>query len=64
MDGVQVSKLWVGVLAFAGGVFVGVQIAKAYAQNVIKSDVSSVLNKVGLGGGIIEDVADKLVVPQ
>jgi hypothetical protein len=59
-----VGKVWVGVLAFAGGVFVGIQIAKAYAQNVVKSDISSVLGSVGLGGGAIESVADKLIVPQ
>jgi hypothetical protein len=58
------TKLWIGVLAFAGGVFVGVQVAKAYAQNVISGDVHNVLSKVGLGGGVIEQVADKVVVPQ
>lgn len=58
------GKLWIGILAFAGGVFVGVQVAKAYAQNVIKGDISSALDKVGLGGGIIESTADKLIVPQ
>jgi hypothetical protein len=58
------SRLWIGVLAFAGGVFVGVQLAKAYAQTVIKNDVHDVLSKVGLEGGTIEDIADKVIVPQ
>lgn len=56
------SKIWVGVLAFAGGVFVGIQIAKAYAQNVLSSDIHSALGP--LAGGTIEAVADKLIVPQ
>jgi hypothetical protein len=59
-----VGKLWVGVLAFAGGVFVGIQVAKLYAQNVIKSDINSVLSPIGLGGGTVEAIADKLIVPQ
>lgn len=52
------------MLAFAGGVFVGIQVAKAYAQNVIKDDITGTLKKVGLDGGVIETVADKLLVPQ
>jgi hypothetical protein len=59
-----VGKLWVGVLAFVGGVFVGTQIAKLYAQNVIKGDISSALGTIGLSGGTVETLADKLIVPQ
>jgi hypothetical protein len=58
------TKIVIGVIAFGAGVFVGVQIAKAYAQNVIKGDVHDVLDKVGLSGGVIEEVADRVIVPQ
>jgi hypothetical protein len=59
-----VGKVWVGLLSFGVGVFVGIQVAKAYAQNVIKDDITGTLKKVGLDGGVIETVADKLLVPQ
>ncbi len=58
------GKIWIGVIAFVGGVFVGTQIAKAYAQSLIKDDINSVLKKVGVDGGVIEETADKLIVPQ
>lgn len=64
MDGVQVSKVWVGILAFAGGVFVGIQVAKAYAQNVISTDIHNSVGQIPVVGGVAEAVADKLIVPQ
>lgn len=57
------TRLWVGVLAFAGGVFVGIQVAKIYAQQTVKGDISTALNAVHLGGGTIEKIADALLVP-
>jgi hypothetical protein len=57
------SRLWVGIIAGAAGIFVGIQIAKIYAQQTVKGDISSALNAVHLGGGTIEKVADALLVP-
>lgn len=58
------GKLWVGIIAFAGGVFVGIQVAKAYAQNVISTDIHNTVGQIPFIGGAAEIVADKLIVPQ
>jgi hypothetical protein len=57
------TKIIIGAVAFGAGIFVGIQIAKAYAQNVIKSDIHDALPGA-LQGGIVESVADKIFVPQ
>jgi hypothetical protein len=64
MAGVRVSKFWVAAIAGALGVGLGLMIAKAYAQNVVQSDISNVLGKVGLAGGVVEKTIDSIIVPQ
>lgn len=59
----DVSKLWVGVLAFAGGVAVGLYVAKLYATATITSDVNGLLGKIGLGGGAVQSFVDQSVIP-
>ena len=48
---------------FAGGVVVGLLIAKQYAKIKTESAIGDALDKVGLGGGIIQDYATRLIVP-
>lgn len=57
------TRLWVGVIAFVGGVGVGLFVAKLYAQNKIQGDLDSLLNKAGVGGGAIQSFVDGTVVP-
>ncbi len=57
------TRLWVGVIAFVGGVGVGLVVAKLYAQSKIQGDLDSVLGKVGLGGGAVQSFVDGTVVP-
>lgn len=57
------SKTWVAVIAGIGGIFVGLAIADAYAKNTVAADIHTGLNKLGLGGGVIEQTADQLIVP-
>ena len=56
-------RLWVGVIAFVGGVGVGLFVAKLYATSKIQSDIDSGLSKVGLGGGAVQSFIDTTVVP-
>lgn len=58
------SKVWVAVIAASGGLIAGLMIAKVYAQQTIKTDISNTLGKVGLAGGVVEQVADAVIVPQ
>lgn len=55
------SRLWVGIIAGAGGVVVGLYIAKLYARNEVKDTVDSFLSSVGLGGGEIQKAADGFI---
>lgn len=48
---------------FAGGVATGLYIAKLYARSKTEGAVHDALAKVGLGGGIIEETANRLIVP-
>lgn len=57
------SKVWVGVIAFVAGAAVGAYLAKLYAVSTITSDVDSLLGKVGLGGGAVQGLIDKSVIP-
>ena len=56
------SKLWIAVLAGAGGFALGVFVTKTYAENQVKGTVHDTLDKIGLGGGVVESIADKLVL--
>jgi hypothetical protein len=58
------SKLWIAILAGAGGIAVGLLIAKEYAQQKVAGDIHDTLNAVGLGGGTVEQLAKNLIVPQ
>ena len=57
------TKILIGVLAFAAGVYTGVEIAKAYAENKIQSGADSFLGKIGLGGSPVQTFVDQTVVP-
>lgn len=50
-------------LIFGAGIAVGLLIAKAYAKAKIESGVHDVLAKVGLQGGVIEELADRVIMP-
>jgi len=60
-------RLWVGVLAFAGGVavgiYVGIYLAKQSATSALTADANSLLAKVGLGGGALQSFVDQSVIP-
>jgi hypothetical protein len=56
-----VTKVWVAVVAGAAGVALGLFIAREYAQVAVTSDLNNALNKVGLGGGAIQTLADSFV---
>jgi hypothetical protein len=58
------SRTVVGVLAFVAGVATGLLIAKAYARQTVQSKLDSGLAAVGLGGGLVQDVADSYLVPK
>ncbi len=55
------SRTIVTVIAFAGGVAVGLLIAKEYARSQVKSGLDSALDTFHLGGGAIQSTADALV---
>jgi hypothetical protein len=54
------TRLWVGVIAFAGGVAVGLFAAKLYAANQVSSGIHGALQSIGLGGGTVEAIAQDL----
>jgi hypothetical protein len=58
-----VSKLWIGLLAGAGGFALGLVVAKIYAKQKVQGSVDSLLGSVGLGGGAIQGFADQYIVP-
>lgn len=51
------------VLIFTGGVAVGLVIAKIYADSKIQGGIDSGLAAIGLGGGVVQNVADHTLVP-
>jgi hypothetical protein len=57
------SRAWLGVIAFVGGVGVGLLVAKLYASSKIQGDLDAGLAKVGLGGGAVQSFVDTTVVP-
>ena len=57
------SKLVVGLLAFSGGVVVGLYAAKLYAEKKTDDVIHNALDKVGLGGGTIENAAKSVLTP-
>lgn len=57
------TRLWVGIIAFVGGVLVGAELAKLYATNTITSDVNAGLGKIGLGGGAVQNFVDNTIIP-
>lgn len=50
-------------LFFAGGVAAGLLFAKWYAHNKAETALHSALDRVGLGGGYIEDFAGRIILP-
>ena len=42
---------------------VGLFVAKLYATSKIQADIDAGLNKVGLGGGVLQSFIDTSVVP-
>ncbi len=54
------GKVWVGVLAAAGGFALGLYVAKMKYESQVRSGIGDVLGKVGLGGGFVESTIDKL----
>jgi len=55
------SRTFVAVVAFAGGLAVGLIVAQVYARNKATGAFDSALNAVGLGGGWIQHTGDSLV---
>jgi hypothetical protein len=51
------------VLFFAGGVAVGLYVAKLYARSQVNGAIHEGLDAIGLGGGYIESIAQGLVTP-
>lgn len=50
-------------LFFAAGVATGLLAAKLYARVAVGDAIHEGLDKIGAGGGVIEDVAKKVIVP-
>lgn len=57
------SKIWIAVIAGGAGIIVGLQIAKAYAKSEISDASHDVLSVLGLSGGKVESVVNKVVLP-
>jgi len=56
------TKLWVAILAGAGGFALGILITKQIAENRVTGGVHDALDKVGLGGGVIEKTVDSVLL--
>lgn len=59
----MLEKVLVYGLVFTGGVATGLLIAKWYAHNQASTAIHDELAKFGLGGGLIEETADRLILP-
>lgn len=57
------TRLWVGVIAFVGGIATGLVIADLYAKYKVQGTIDKGLNAVGLGGGAVQSFIDTSVVP-
>ncbi len=57
------TRFWVGAIAFAVGVAVGLEVAKLYVKSTLTSDADALLGKVGLGGGVVQSFVDQTVIP-
>lgn len=55
------SRTFVAVFAFAGGLAVGLLIAQQYARTKTTNAVDAGLSAIGLGGGWVQGAADSLV---
>lgn len=55
------SRTIVALIAFGGGVAVGLIVAQVYARGQVQSTLDKGLNKIGLGGGTVQSVADSFV---
>ena len=59
------GKIWVGGLAFVGGIWVGIQIAKQYANHQIVGSVNPLLQWAGINpDGTLGTIIDKTVLNQ
>lgn len=54
------SKTWVALIAFAGGLGAGLLIAKFYARATVSGDISQGLQAVGVGGSTADAVGKAL----
>ncbi len=54
------GKLAVGLIAFAGGVAVGLLAAKIYARSQVEGGIGSIFGALGLGGSKAEKIAKSL----
>jgi hypothetical protein len=50
-------------IAFGLGVGAGLYIAKLYARNAVGDAIHQGLDAVGAGGGKVEEIAKKVIVP-
>jgi len=50
-------------LVFVGGVATGLFIAKQYARAQVGDAIHKGLDEFGLGGGVLEDTAKRLLIP-
>lgn len=57
------SKLVVGLLAFVGGVAVGLYAAKLYAEKKTDDVIHNALDRAGLAGGTVEGIAKSILTP-
>ncbi len=51
------GKLAVGLIAFGGGVVVGLFAAKLYARSQVQGGIGSVFKALGLGGTALDKIA-------
>jgi len=54
------GKLAVGLIAFGGGIVVGLLAAKLYARSQVEGGVHDLLSAIGLGGGKVDKIAQSL----
>jgi hypothetical protein len=57
------SRTWVGVLAFAGGVAAGLIFADWYAKSKATGGVNSFLSAIGVTNPGVQNAVDSVAVP-